>query len=233
MVTAMTEQSETIPTAAQRVSAFLTRMRVLTGGDHGAVAECLTALGLPTKPSTITRIESGRQDANIDQVLLLALFETGYGLRDMLQVPFKIADVIIETEKERDRLLLGWTLQAALARRAPAVDKAEAPKRPRASYKAVGVSGAERVSILVDNTLIDRRYRQIAEELGVAVADVKTATHELYGGGVYRVINDRTLDRLSKDDPQPELGSATWQAYRSHAVRAVTREIGEHLRARA
>jgi transcriptional regulator with XRE-family HTH domain len=215
----MTEHNETIPTAGQRVADYLARIRMHSAGDQGAVAESLTTLGLPTKPSTVARIESGRQDPNLDQLLLLALFDGGRGLRDMLQVPFKIGNVIIETAFDLD-CLLGYEGDSRTPD--PSAEQLELLKTGRTAWY--------RATVTIDDTLINRQFRRIAEELDVDVADVVRATRERYGASsVWRVINDRTAERLAQDDPQPPLGSGTWQAYRSHAVRAVTREIAEHL----
>ena len=84
-----------------------------------------------------------------------------------------------------------------------------------------------------------RRDRLIAAELGVEPDPVAAAAERLFLRSVFadRLANVevviRTDRRASQDEDPPAFGSAKRKAYRSHAIRAVTREIGVEIAADA
>lgn len=205
----MTKRTQRVPTAAQRVAQRLRAARTAGGWDQATVAELLTALGSPTKPSTITRIESGAQPATIEQLLLLALFLSRDALRSVLSPPFTIGTLTVRDAADLDSLLLGYHADEL------------------GELVTTGLDGQadRRVSGFWD----DRRHKMLAQSLSTTPAKVTAAAHKLYGHGADREISTRFQARLKKVSPQPEPESASWRAYRSHAVRAVTREIGDAL----
>ena len=75
-----------------------------------------------------------------------------------------------------------------------------------------------------------RRNRMLAETLGSSPDEVAGAAMRLYDRSAQDEIQSRFSHKLRDlDDDAPESDSATWRAHRSHAIRAVTRELRQYL----
>lgn len=206
--------SEYIPTASERIAERVRALRTKGEWDQATVAEILTALGSPAGPSTIARIERGDQPLSVDQLLLLALFAGPDGLRSLLVPPFTIGEITVRDEHDLEHLIGGRSAGAY-------VD--DDGVRLAAN---ISTPLAERVTPAYEA----RRHRMIAETLRTSERKVSNASQRLYGRGADAEIRARFSERLRELDPAPERDSAQYRVYRSHAVRAVTKEIGEALR---
>lgn len=205
----MRYMNKPLPTAAKRIAETIRAHRTAGAWDQATMAALLTALGSATKPSTITRIESGDQGVTIEQLLLLALVMP-QGLRDLLAPPFTIGTLAVRDQADLDALLAGTHIDHNGVAIQTALDEA-----------AFGI-----INPLWD----DQRHASIATSLGTTPRKVANAAQRLYGHGADQEVNARFTARLAEVTPKPKPETAQWRAYRSHAVRAVTKEIGEALR---
>lgn len=194
------KRNQPIPTAAERVAQALPEFRERMGGGRH-LADALTALGVPTTISTISRIEAGKQPASLEEVLALALLAP-YGLNNVLELPYRIGDVDIESLPDD------------------------------AAVKGVPnpTSGAWlKARELADSAVVRRTNLQLADSLDRPEAEIDAASRALFGQPAHIEINERTVRRASRENGARTLGDTTWQAFRAHAVRAVSREVADHL----
>lgn len=202
--------NETIPTATERIGERIRELRTFAGADQAGAAELLTALGSPAQPSTVTRIETGAQPPTVEQVLLFAMFASAGGLRNLLVPPFRIGDLVVRTDADLDTLFGGY----------PDQDGEPLP------VKHIVRQYARRSNDLWDA----QRDRGIARTLRVQPEKVAATARRLYGCSAENEVRARLAARLDELDEPPAGETPAYRAYRSHAVRAVTKEIGEALR---
>lgn len=196
------------PGASARIAERLRAHRTAGGWDQAAVAALLTAAGLPTNTATIVRIENGDQPPTVEQALLLAVLVMPNGLRTLLEPPFTLGNLTVRKVDD-----LGQVLGHEIGPRT-------IPDTPM----------AREATRLVSKTLAEARDSQIAGTLNVSRELIAEAAEALYGKSAASEASERFSARLDQLHTRPEVESASWRAYRSHAVRAVAAEIHDYLK---
>lgn len=206
-------RSETVPTAVERVAAAISIEREAFGG-HQHLADALTTIGIPVTRSTLSRIEAGKQPADLVITLGIALLGN-QGLAGLLRGSgsVRIGDLVVESDDDW-RALLGEPVQV--------------PREWRAPVESATWQNARN---LAQDAIRTRTDLTIAASVRADADQVREASMRLFGRPAHSEISSRTADRAARD-PDPQPGDDRWRAYRSHAVRSVTREIRDHLQER-
>ena len=189
------------------------RLRVLRstrGWSLEAVAAAMTALGVPTRPATVRRLESGAQPMTAEQLLMLTgLLAPGEGLTGLVGMqPFRIGAIAFRDEAAIEQLLTGAH-----------------PTEERTAVDRMGqiMEGADRVWLT----------HQLADLAHCAPADVDRACLHLWGdpNPQPEVARRRTAqrDRATAAGKTPQPATPAWRAHQTWAIRQVAQAITEHL----
>lgn len=219
---------EVEPVALQTViTENMRRIRAERGLLQEDIAMAARWVGLMWSSVTVTQIESGSRQLNLDEVLLLPL---------VLKCSFKD---LLKTEKDSDRIQLGYntvleasTVRALVAEKGPRLSPDEIPMLPgleptldpkiKAAVQDAWLERTLLSYLLVREGARGEAERKAAQTLKISAPLITAYALRLWGRSLTEERDGRAVEHIVKGK---EL-----RAVRGHITRALLREItNEHL----